>query len=62
MPKSGLAGREESREGEAPAEPHSRKLLIEKGSAGASPSRTADVETAKSEYSPLLSSRISKYC
>ena len=53
MPKSGLAGREESREGEAPAEPHSRKLLIEKGSAGASPSRTAD---------PLLSSRISKYC
>ena len=34
---------EKIREGEAPAEPRGRKLLIKKGSAGASPSRANDL-------------------
>jgi len=41
-PQRGMKNCEEIREGEAPAEPRSRKLLIQKGSAGASPSRDND--------------------
>jgi len=40
LPHSPRKGRcEKIRQGEAPAEPHSRKILSRKGSAGASPSR-----------------------
>jgi len=42
-------------EGEAPAERHSRKLLIQKGSAGASPSRDKDRQfsTASGSSAPI---------